>query len=88
MAGKNSGCMMWAGSNYEYNGINCTFTGVFELGAKYEKKVDTAISWFTDEKTPANLVMIYFDEPDEHSHRYGHESPEVSDIILFSHNKN
>lgn len=60
MAGKHSGCMMWAGSDFEYNGLNCTFTGVFELGMKYEDKIDKALSWFTDEKTPANLVMLYF----------------------------
>lgn len=81
MNGKHSGCMMWAGSNYEYEGKNCTFTGVFELGLKYEVKVDRALSWFTDKSTPANLVMLYFDEPDEQSHRYGPDSPQVSSLI-------
>lgn len=60
MAGKHSGCMMWTGSNYDYNGINCTFMRVFELKMKYKEKIDIALSWFTDKKTPANLVMLYF----------------------------
>lgn len=81
MNGKHSGCMMWAGSNFEYNGKNCTFTVDFEIGQRFETKVDTALAWFTDKSTPANLVMLYFDEPDEQSHEYGPESEKVSDLI-------
>lgn len=83
MNGKHSGCMMWAGSDYEYNGTKCTFTGLFELNMKYEDKIDKALSWFTNESTPANLVMLYFDEPDEHSHEFGPDSDQVSTLILL-----
>lgn len=80
MAGKTSGCMMWAGSDYDYKGIKCTHNHPFEFNMKYEDKVNEALSWFTNEKTPANLVMLYFDEPDEHSHAYSPDSPEVSGV--------
>lgn len=78
-AGKHSGCMMWAGSNYDYNGIKCTFTGTFNMNETYEDRIDTALSWFIDGKTPANLVMMYFEEPDWDAHIFGPDSVEVSD---------
>lgn len=86
MNGKHSGCMMWAGSDFEYKGKKCTHTVVFKTGWDYEVKVDRALAWFTDKSAPANLVMLYFDEPDEHSHEYGPESPQVSSLVsLFNH---
>lgn len=68
---------MWTGSNFDYNGINCTFIQALDEKIKFEDRVDTALSWFTHEKTPVNLVMMYFEEPDEHGHAYGPDSPVV-----------
>lgn len=70
--------MMWPGSNFQYDGVNCTFTGKFDPKAKWEHRVDQVLSWFTDSKTPANLVMLYIEEPDSHGHVYGPQSPVVS----------
>lgn len=69
--------MMWPGSDFDYNGINCTFTGVFDFDYQWKDRVDTALSWFRDEKTPANFVMLYIEDPDEHGHAYGPESNTV-----------
>lgn len=71
---------MWAGSNFDYNGINCTFTEVLDLKMKLEDRIDIAISWFMDKKTPANLVMVYIEEPDEHGHAFGPNSKQVTQI--------
>lgn len=75
--------MMWPGSNFEYKGKNCTFTGVFNENMKWEDRADIALSWFSDVKTPANLVMMYIEEPDSHGHIYGPDSPVVR-LIFFS----
>ncbi|XP_055309055.1 bis(5'-adenosyl)-triphosphatase enpp4-like [Sitodiplosis mosellana] len=80
-AGKHSGCMMWTGSNFEYDGINCTFTVGFNEEMKWEDRVDIALSWFNDKKTPANLVMLYIEEPDSHGHIYGPDSPEITNMV-------
>lgn len=72
---------MWPGSDFKYDGISCTFTGKFDEKMKWEERVDTALSWFTDEKTPANLVMLYIEEPDSHGHIYGPESTVVRVFI-------
>ena len=75
--------MMWPGSDFEYDGLNCTFTGIFNEKVEWEERVDTALSWFTDEKTPANLVMLYIEEPDSHGHIYGPDSPVVICQLIF-----
>lgn len=82
-AGKNSGCMMWPGSDFDYNGISCTFTEKFNNKMKWEIRVDTALSWFQDEKTPANLVLMYIEEPDADAHIFGPESNVVSGKTSF-----
>lgn len=80
-AGKHSGCMMWPGSNFQYNGTSCTFTQAFDENISWKSRVDTVIKWFTHDKTPANLVMLYFEEPDGHGHIYGPESPIVNQLF-------
>lgn len=34
-------------------------------------RVDIALNWFVHKKTPANLVMLYVEEPDTQSHIWG-----------------
>lgn len=79
LAGKYSGCMMWPGNDFEYTGINCTFSLTFNAKEPWIKRVDTALSWFTHPKTPANLVMLYIEEPDAMAHVFGPESDVVSE---------
>lgn len=74
---------MWAGSEYEYQNHKCTFTGVYNETEKPEERVDTALSWFKHPKTPANLVMLYVEQPDLFGHAYGYESSIVSFIDFF-----
>lgn len=85
MAGKHSGCF-WPGSEFEYNGVSCTFPGKYKFGSNFEKRVDKVMSWFKHEKTPANLVMFYIEQPDDESHKYGPESMEV--MCLYYHFRN
>lgn len=44
--------------------------------------MDKIISWITDEKRPANLVMAYFEEPDNTGHTYGVGSPQIKEQIV------
>lgn len=79
MAGKHSGCLMWPGSEFDYtkNGIRCTFTEKFVFNKNWEGRVDTAMSWFTHPKTPANLVLLYIEQPDANEEGYGPQSTEA-----------
>lgn len=41
------------------------------------------MEWLTDPHKPANLVMLYFEQPDYYGHIYGPDSPEVRERILY-----
>ncbi|XP_014282145.1 ectonucleotide pyrophosphatase/phosphodiesterase family member 5 [Halyomorpha halys] len=69
--GRHSGVWMWAGGEYEYGGVNATFTQPYVENMPWKESADKALSWFLHPKTPANLVMLYFDEPDNQSHSSG-----------------
>lgn len=77
MSGKHSGCW-WPGCEYEYNGIKCTFSRSFNASIGVEERIDTIMTWLTHGTTPANLVMLYIEEPDHGAHIYGPESVQVS----------
>lgn len=74
---------MWSGSEFQYKGINCTFTVKFDYNKSWKYRIDTALSWFQDNRTPANLVMLYIDEPDGSAHVYGPESKAVSKFGIY-----
>ncbi|KAK9498572.1 hypothetical protein O3M35_003173 [Rhynocoris fuscipes] len=70
--------MMWPGSNFEYSGINATYITKYNHSIPWKDRVDTVISWFDNKVKPANLVMMYFEEPDRDSHAYGPDSPQTN----------
>lgn len=77
-AGKHSGCMMWPGSDFKYDGTACTFNWKFDPSKEWKDRVDEVMRWFTHEKTPANLVMLYIEQPDALAHVYGPDSEKVT----------
>ncbi|KAK4873421.1 hypothetical protein RN001_015450 [Aquatica leii] len=83
LSGRNrySGSMMWPGASFEYQGKEPTYLQKFEPESNWFKRVDTVLSWIEDPKKPANLVMLYFEEPDVHGHAYGIKSTQVQDMI-------
>lgn len=89
-AGKHSGCMMWPGSGFAYENTSCTFTHAFDMNVTMTERVDIAIDWFKHEQTPANLVMLYIEQPDFLGHVYSPDSTQVrarccssSKMIIF-----
>ncbi|KAJ8924970.1 hypothetical protein NQ315_001135 [Exocentrus adspersus] len=79
--GRYSGTMMWPGASYPYQSQNITYVKDFEPGYDWHKRVDTVISWIKNPDKPANLVMLYFEEPDAHGHAFGPNSEVVKDLI-------
>lgn len=76
-AGRHSGSMMWPGSDYAYNGINLTYNHFFERNVSWTDRVDEVVGWFLKKDKPANLVTLYFDEPDSSGHMTGANSEAV-----------
>lgn len=81
LAGGYSGCMMWPGSDYYYDGIPCTHSQHYNQSEDFNERVDQVFKWILDPKYPANLVMFYIEEPDLHAHAYGPESQKITDLV-------
>lgn len=73
--------MMWPGSDFEYQNISSTFIYKFDEGVSYDTRISTVMSWFNHPITPANFVMLYFEEPDGMSHAFGPGSPQMKEQI-------
>ncbi|XP_076054894.1 bis(5'-adenosyl)-triphosphatase enpp4-like isoform X2 [Oratosquilla oratoria] len=78
MFGGCSACSMWPGCGEEYHNRNITFYVKYNESITLKEQIESAILWFTHNKTPANLVMLYFDQPDVVGHAYGPDSKEVT----------
>lgn len=82
--GGHSGCMMWPGSDFPYakERVNCTYVNQFNLTLPWNDRVDTVFKWILDPKQPANLVLLYIEEPDYYGHIYSPESDRVAQLIV------
>ncbi|XP_075216748.1 ectonucleotide pyrophosphatase/phosphodiesterase family member 5-like [Lycorma delicatula] len=76
--GRHSGVLMWTGLEYTYQGFSASFKQRFNFSLAFKERVDMALKWITDPKTPANLIMLYFEEPDTHGHVFGPDSEQVN----------
>lgn len=81
LSGGASGCMMWPGSDFDYDGISCTHNRHYNISENYTERIDEVFNWILDEKTPANLIMFYIEEPDFHAHAFGPESQTITDLV-------
>lgn len=79
--GRYSGTFMWPGGDYSYQGKNITYSVGFQAGYDWKKRVDQVIKWILDPDKPANLVMLYFEEPDTHGHAFGPNSVIIKDLL-------
>lgn len=79
--GRYSGIMMWPGGVFPYQNKNVTYCQNYDTDLDWFKRIDTVISWINDREKPANLVMVYFEEPDQHGHAFGPNSPVVYDLL-------
>ncbi|XP_058443625.1 bis(5'-adenosyl)-triphosphatase enpp4-like [Malaya genurostris] len=83
-SGGHSGCMMWPGSNFPYtkSNISCSHIQPFNLTTPWNDRVDTVFKWIQDPSKPANLVLLYIEEPDYYGHIYSPESDRVAQLIV------
>nr|XP_045597847.1 bis(5'-adenosyl)-triphosphatase enpp4-like [Procambarus clarkii]XP_045597848.1 bis(5'-adenosyl)-triphosphatase enpp4-like [Procambarus clarkii]XP_045597849.1 bis(5'-adenosyl)-triphosphatase enpp4-like [Procambarus clarkii] len=79
--GGHSGCIMWPGCNVAFRGKNVTFRSPFRPRTPFNESIDKSFEWLTNERTPANLVFLYHDEPDHMGHIYGPNSSQVKEEL-------
>jgi len=73
--------MMWAGDQFEYRNVTPTFYQEYNESMPWNDRVDTTMDWLTHERTPINLLYMYFEQPDAASHKFGVNSPNVTDQL-------
>lgn len=87
MRGGVSGCMMWPGSNYEYDNLKCTWTHPFNNPPEnYTDRVDEIFKWIKHDTKSPNLIMLYIEEPDFHAHAFGPNSQTITDLVMKLNN--
>ena len=80
-----SGVYYWIGSEAAIRGRHAFVYKHYNWSVSYKSfqdRVDTVIDWFTDEHSPVNFVMLYFEEPDHSGHLFGPNAKEIIDKIL------
>lgn len=82
--GGRSASMMWPGGEFDYANRNVSYMRPYNHALRMTDKVDTVMRWMTDAQRPANLVMLYFDEPDYMGHVYSPGSPQTLDMIALT----
>lgn len=71
---------MWGGAEFVYSKESNslpTHKAGYDNTVNLTKRINQVMTWFTNETHPANLVMVYIEDPDFHSHIYGPDSERV-----------
>ncbi|CAH0546226.1 unnamed protein product [Brassicogethes aeneus] len=79
--GRYSASMMWPGAAYDFQNKNITHVKSYDPNYDWFKRIDDVINWIKHPTEPANLVMVYFEEPDTHGHAFGPNSKVVLDLL-------
>ena len=79
---RRSGVMFWLGSEVEIRGFRPDYWMKYDEHFPNESRIDHVIKWFTDDKKPINLGLLYFSQPDFTGHNVGPNSDEMLDLIV------
>ena len=83
-AGIKTGCIYWVGSDVATQGILPTYAYPWweKPHMSFEERADEAVRLISlPENERPHLVMLYFDEPDMASHKYGPLAPETKAMV-------
>uniref|UniRef100_T1EGT4 Extracellular Endonuclease subunit A domain-containing protein n=1 Tax=Helobdella robusta TaxID=6412 RepID=T1EGT4_HELRO len=75
-----SGVVFWVGSDVE--GQHPTRFLHYNKSMDFKDRLIQLLEWFTDEESPINFGMVYFNEPDSTGHEYGPNSTEIAKKII------
>lgn len=78
---------MWPGSSTPYGANNekrPTYYVAYNDSIPWLERVNTVIEWITHPTKPANMLFLYFHEPDAHGHNYGTDDSRTIKVIKQS----
>lgn len=76
-----SAAMMYPGASTPYHDILPTHLKDYVRNANFTDNIETVIEWLSDPNRPANMVAMYFDEPDSIAHMHGPWAQETLDAV-------
>jgi predicted AlkP superfamily pyrophosphatase or phosphodiesterase len=79
--GRRSGSMMWGGGEFEFHNILPTYYQAYNLSMPWHERINRTLEWLLDDEKPANLLNVYFEQPDSAGHTYGIDAPEFNDEL-------
>lgn len=81
-AGGRSGAAMWPGSDVKIHGTFPDRYLPYNGSVPFETRVQSVVEWFSAEEDEAvDFAVLYWEEPDEHGHMLGPESPLMDEVI-------
>ncbi|MEZ5082418.1 MAG: ectonucleotide pyrophosphatase/phosphodiesterase [Bacteroidales bacterium] len=81
--GIKSGSYFWVGSEAEIDGFRPTYWKTYTKDFPYKQQIDSVISWLQKpEDYRPQLILWYFDEPDQTGHIAGPDSQELESKII------
>lgn len=82
MAGHHSGAVMWPGSGVKIHDRTIDHLQPYNTSINWTSRIDIGLNFMTQSENPANLLMLYFEEPDVTGHHYGPDSKEIVQKII------
>ncbi len=77
-----SASYFWVGSEAPVKGIQPTYWKEYNSSDTFGERIDTVMHWLQlpPEERP-QLITFYFNQPDNHAHSVGPESPEIDELV-------
>lgn len=79
-----SASYFWVGSEAPVKGVSPTYCKEYDHYFPFEQRIDSVIAWLQlpEEERP-HLILWYIHEPDSKSHRFGPDSREIEDCVVY-----
>jgi len=79
-----SASYFWVGSESAVKGVRPTYWKKYDHRFPFEQRLDSVIAWLQlpEEERP-HLILWYIHEPDSKGHRFGPDSKEIEDCVVY-----
>jgi len=79
-----SASYFWVGSESAVKGVSPTYWKKYNHSFPFDQRLDSVIAWLQlpEEERP-HLILWYIHEPDSKGHRFGPDSKEIEDCVVY-----
>ncbi|KAL4227311.1 Bis(5'-adenosyl)-triphosphatase enpp4 [Mactra antiquata] len=80
--GLKSAVYFWPGSETKIRGYRPNIWFPYDESVSFEHRINTVVSWLSDDQYDIDLALLYFHEPDATGHKFGPDSNEVKNKVV------